>query len=553
MRGIMHNQTQQQRRPSITLANGPVAPPLVLDSHGNVKAANPLDDDRLVGRPRSPSKETTPPHLGNHQNDTILKLLRGVTTTLADIKSDIGQVKDRITKLEDRRQPDNGFAMPSSRTGAGAGAGVGLDSHLQPPVRSISLGTPMDPRNPMMAAVSMLQQLRTISDQEQAGGGGEATWMSAFGGGAGGNMGNTGGEDGDDGGGDDDGGDGGKDGGKDGGEDGDGGADDNGGDASRDDGGDGDEESNRGRIASKIDKRDLAVARAWVEKKHSNLKSKKNPFRKKGSKVGVGDTGGEATGTDSLKGEGQPRLTKQVSVRQRRTAHESLNHHLEAVCNIYNYTHDRPPDTDKIVKSCSIILPDAPWLLMWQVIIMTLTCIYMIKVPIRICFESEIAEWEKIFDSASDAFYLLDIAFNFRIAFLDGLGHVVMDGKAIAWRYLTSWFVMDLCASLPLSWIDAPGLGQANKILRLLKLFKLLRMVRMNRYFKKSRTGYLSSKFNPGVFRFSEALLGLLLAWHYIGCIFWFVASDSLYGGTTMCYMMDNVGNVRCGKGRHSL
>ena len=543
MRGIMHNQTQQQRRPSITLANGPVVPPLVIDSHGNVKAAN---DDRL-GRPRSPSKETTPPHLGNHQNDTILKLLRGVTTTLAEIKSDIGQVKDRITKLE-----EYGFATPSrtgAAAGAGAGAGVGLNSLLQPPARSVSMGAHMDPRSPMMAAVSMLQQLRTISDQEQAGGGGEATWMSAFGGGAGGNM---SGEDGDNGGGGDDGGDGGKDGGEDGEE---GGADDKGRDASREDGGDGDEESNRGRIASKIDKRDLAVARAWVEKKHSNLKSKKNPFRKKGSKVGTGDTnsGGEATGKDSLKGDGQPRLTKQVSVRQRRTAHESLNHHLEAVCNIYNYTHDRPPDTDKIVKSCSIILPDAPWLLMWQVIIMTLTCIYMIKVPIRICFESEIAEWEKIFDSASDAFYLLDIAFNFRIAFLDGLGHVVMDGKAIAWRYLTSWFMMDLVASLPLSWIDAPGLGQANKILRLLKLFKLLRMVRMNRYFKKSRTGYLSSKFNPGVFRFSEALVGLLLAWHYIGCVFWGVASDLLYGGTTMCYIMDNIGNVRCSRGRHSL
>lgn len=66
-------------------------------------------------------------------------------------------------------------------------------------------------------------------------------------------------------------------------------------------------------------------------------------------------------------------------------------------------------------------------------------------------------------------------------------GNVVLDGKAIAIRYLKGWFVIDMFSSLPLDYLfllfdgHSYTAGRAIRILRLAKLLQLLRLLRISR------------------------------------------------------------------------
>jgi cyclic nucleotide gated channel len=68
-----------------------------------------------------------------------------------------------------------------------------------------------------------------------------------------------------------------------------------------------------------------------------------------------------------------------------------------------------------------------------------------------------------IFRTIADLFHLLHMILKFRTAFVSpssrvfGRGELVMDGTAIAIRYLKSDFLIDLAATLPL-----PQVNQSN-------------------------------------------------------------------------------------------
>ena len=99
--------------------------------------------------------------------------------------------------------------------------------------------------------------------------------------------------------------------------------------------------------------------------------------------LGTMEAARERMSTGSSKGGKKKGLLDKKKTKRKISGHtgiESLNHHLEAVCNIYNYAVDRPPFTNGKIKHWSIILPGKPWLLVWQIGIMLLTLFYMFKV-----------------------------------------------------------------------------------------------------------------------------------------------------------------------------
>ena len=99
--------------------------------------------------------------------------------------------------------------------------------------------------------------------------------------------------------------------------------------------------------------------------------------------MGTMEAARERMSTGSTRGGKKGGLLDKKKTNRRISGHtgiESLNHHLEAVCNIYNYAVDRPPFTNGKIKHWSIILPGKPWLLVWQIGIMLLTLFYMFKV-----------------------------------------------------------------------------------------------------------------------------------------------------------------------------
>jgi len=60
------------------------------------------------------------------------------------------------------------------------------------------------------------------------------------------------------------------------------------------------------------------------------------------------------------------------------------------------------------------------------------------------------AAWLTI-DLVIDLFFCVDIVINFFSAIESENGDLITDRKQIAIRYLTTWFLLDLASSLPIS------------------------------------------------------------------------------------------------------
>jgi CRP-like cAMP-binding protein len=212
-----------------------------------------------------------------------------------------------------------------------------------------------------------------------------------------------------------------------------------------------------------------------------------------------------------------------------------------------------------------IFLPSAPGRLLWDVIVAIMIVYYLIVVPMRLAFEPHNAAVDLItgkgvwlvVDILFDLMFLTDIFVNFRTAYLDA-GELETDSAKIAKSYLTTWFPLDMVASLPTTMVTAiladgasdtatvgtspssavssgggnDGGGgsdvlQYNYIFRALKWFKLIKLVRVariSRIFGRLET--ITMLWNEGTITLAKSALALWLLWHLIACLYWVVATS---------------------------
>ena len=77
--------------------------------------------------------------------------------------------------------------------------------------------------------------------------------------------------------------------------------------------------------------------------------------------------------------------------------------------------------------------------------------------PIRLAFldqqDLERKKFQVIFDLSADICFIIDILINFIAIEEDVNGEFITSMKEIAFRYMKSWFFVDLISSIPVSWI----------------------------------------------------------------------------------------------------
>ena len=73
-----------------------------------------------------------------------------------------------------------------------------------------------------------------------------------------------------------------------------------------------------------------------------------------------------------------------------------------------------------------------------------------------------------LFSWLTDFAFITDVILNFFTAFKDG-ALVITDKKKIAERYILSWFIIDLVASIPLERFSNKEQANTNKLLRLMR------------------------------------------------------------------------------------
>jgi len=135
-------------------------------------------------------------------------------------------------------------------------------------------------------------------------------------------------------------------------------------------------------------------------------------------------------------------------------------------------------------KSYCIIKHFSPPRMCWDIFMVSLLAYVSISLPFTFGFG--IVDFIAVTDNICDAFFLIDIVFNFRTSYIDAEENLVLSGKKIAKHYLKTWFTLDLVSSVPWDSVSAgllPGL-QAAKVLKIGKIAKVLKLLRVGQVIK---------------------------------------------------------------------
>ena len=171
--------------------------------------------------------------------------------------------------------------------------------------------------------------------------------------------------------------------------------------------------------------------------------------------------------------------------------------------------------------------PDSLFSIIWdalQLVLLLMVCYY---VPLRTGFDVPVQLWSRDFwqDALIDVYFVLDIIIQFRTAYWDGSGVLVVDTRAITVKYLTGWFPIDFVCVLPLGYIEyftaADGGNSSFRAVKSLRLLRMGKMMRIAKVYKMIQKYDSIAEMKPLISILALVFL-VLLASHLLAS-FWFM------------------------------
>jgi len=179
-----------------------------------------------------------------------------------------------------------------------------------------------------------------------------------------------------------------------------------------------------------------------------------------------------------------------------------------------------------------IFHPAEPIRLRWD-LLMTLIMLYvLIDLPVKLCFEIEINSTNSLIELVIDAFFFVDIIFNFNTGFITE-ARFITSRLEISKRYLKGWFGLDLLTSIPFSQIVI-GIGvQGNAkrmtllatFLKIARISRLLKLLRMARLYNMMAEWEEKSSSNATFLRLLKFFSLVFLTAHIVACLWVGIAS----------------------------
>ena len=173
-----------------------------------------------------------------------------------------------------------------------------------------------------------------------------------------------------------------------------------------------------------------------------------------------------------------------------------------------------------------LINPDSRFKVIWEIYILIMTVAVTIVAPLMVVFKLVMTPFFINFDILVTFTFAADIIIHFNTAFR--FRHeLITDRKAIARRYLKGWFLIDLLATLPITWIfissKYTALNRIFRFFRLTRLFKLLGSTKTLNRAKKL------SFINPALMRLFVLIFWILVAGHLVACGWIFIGGVGEY------------------------
>jgi len=187
-----------------------------------------------------------------------------------------------------------------------------------------------------------------------------------------------------------------------------------------------------------------------------------------------------------------------------------------------------------------LLHPESQALFVWQCIVNVAVSWVAIVAPLQAAFDEQF-EQELLWALANlvvDLIFLADIFVSFRTGFYHD-GVLVMDPERVARKYLRGRFALDVIVCTPYVWFVSgdtfdgdfdyhSGSATLVRIVRLVRLLRVVpRLLRNDaRRVKRTTSLFLDVlRFNPSVARVCQLLLLVLLAAHWVGCLWWLVGT----------------------------
>ena len=182
-----------------------------------------------------------------------------------------------------------------------------------------------------------------------------------------------------------------------------------------------------------------------------------------------------------------------------------------------------------------LVAEDSSWRVHWDMVVILLIIFYIILMPLRSSFRRtthvdfiHIRGIWLYLELGADAIFCADVLVNFRTSYRLKDGTLITDPRAIAMRYLKTWFFLDFISSFPIDFVflfireqnDSSKSIKFVRTIRVLRYSKVLRVMRL--YNLNGRL--LNSTLNPGLIQLSRLILTLLTAWHFIACCYWSIS-----------------------------
>ena len=175
-----------------------------------------------------------------------------------------------------------------------------------------------------------------------------------------------------------------------------------------------------------------------------------------------------------------------------------------------------------------VFSPDSLLKAKWDTLIVLCVIYLAFLVPFKVAFQVGNEGILLVVAILMDLLFIADVLFSFRTGFVEN-GVYCVDKKRIAEKYIKSWFLLDVIASAPLSFVPAGGAVDNNWV-RFLKIFRLLRLTRLSRILNVWERNMVM---HPGMLRLFKLFSLVILVAHWTACT-WVIFGDLIGFGETI-------------------
>lgn len=171
-----------------------------------------------------------------------------------------------------------------------------------------------------------------------------------------------------------------------------------------------------------------------------------------------------------------------------------------------------------------LIYPDSRFKVLWEFYVLFITILATIIAPLIVVFRIPMSAKLIALDVLITFTFIADIVVQFNASY-SVRQKQISDRKAIAIRYIKGWFILDLFATIPWTFITSRHLI-FNRILRFFRLIRLLKLFGSSRTLRRARK---LSFVNPAFMRLFMLVFWILVAAHLVACGWIYIGGVGLY------------------------